>query len=1021
MRKSLQIAALLAFASAPAFGNDDIPLYVSDARVQQANLTLPLDQILSDLSKRWGYSFIFDSRVTKGKHASPPDDLAPPDIALEKCLRTANLSLQKINNKTYAIKAAAPQSVPEIAGAVIASPMLVDAIIVTATAATPLAVGAPNILSIDEEALSLISAVTPSEVIYDLPQSFSTFTPANTMFLGALSGISLVDLRGLDPERTLTLVNGRRRTPTPGGNGTVIGVDVNALAEPFLARIEVIAAPGGATMGPDAVAGSVNFVMRKPAEGIEAGAQYGLSERGDAQEASIYAIAGGMMGGVEISGGVNVTSQDGLLGADRESTVLSWGLGSDGQLVPGFGGSLITPKGSLVGAILSNGEVTRFFPRRLLNGSGGFEPFGSPSQFFSPTATQQFIVPSDRIISFVSVSTETDSDVEIFMEGQFARTWNTSQLAPLPTPVNRGSDSLLGDAIAIDISHPTVPISVATYYATAFGGDAQSIIVERRFTELGPREQTNTRTYVDLAAGARLDRSPLSAELTYRYGRSGVINEQRNLLDRRKVDIALDSAACASTSGCEAIDLFRLGGISQQAADFLRAAPLRRRISLEEHEVRAVAELGIDGVFEDRLELTAGLDFRRERLKDQGHNPQEGSVIGAFLDDNPSGAVSTFEAFSTVTAPLLRSAVGDLDLSLAGRVSASSETSPAFNLEISPIYAPARGIEFFAQIHVGRRPPNIIELLSRGPALYLTFDDPCDPDYFAKTATVIENCSVGPGAVDPGFEQTVHLARTTNVGNPGLRPETIETQAYGVSIRPTDLSDAIPGHMKLSATWLSYRVENMVGEASFPVEECYASPGFSDEACGVNPFSGLPLIQRDPVTQQITVIGSLLKNRGQRIWRGIDLAFDYVAEPHLGPLDRVWVNALHTVALRSEQLGIGEKIPANFLGTVTDPKHVSRISIGGEVGPLAINAFLQRRSAVEVASVSGVDQRIPATVLADLTGRITIREGVVATFAVENLTDRIAPVVAFGSVGNTFPEYYDLIGRRFSIGIKAAF
>jgi outer membrane receptor protein involved in Fe transport len=994
---------------------------------------LPLDELLAELSRRWGYSFIFDSRLAKGRRAAPIDTLLPPEIALERSLRSANLSLYRINEKTFAIRSPASQSAAPVvatASVVAPTPILTDAIIVTAAATAPFAgIGSPNLISLDEEMLALLDAVKPAEVIYDLPQSFSTFTPANTMLLGALSGISLVDLRGLSPARTLVLVNGRRRTVTPGGNQSIVGVDLNAIAEPFLERIEVIAAPGGAVAGPEAVAGSINFVTKK-VRGVEAGARYGVTQRGDAREISVYALAGGLFadGAIEVSAGINVTSEEGLIGADRAITSVSWGLAPNGVLTPGLGGSSFTPKGMLAGAILINGQVAPFPvgpSRRHLDGDGGLAPFLGPGQTFTTSLTQQFIVPSDRGLGYFSV-TAGNGPVEAFADAQFAWTSNDSQLAAMPSARLRGADPRLGDAVAVPLNHPTVPAAVADLYAVHFGGVAEEIIVERRYVELGPRIQENKRRYVDVNAGVRLkDAGNASAEFAYRFGRASVDSTQRNLLDKSKMAVALDDGECAATPGCAPIDLFRLGGISPQAANFIRAVPLQRMLSVEEHELRARVTLEFEDVLAESLRLSAGTDFRRTILSDRNTSPDAANTLGAFINDEPSGKLNTIEAFTTIEIPVFRSdALGDLDLSLAGRVSASSEYRPAFNFEAATEYSPLAGIDLFAHVHLGRRPPNIMELFGSGPAIYDFFSDPCGAPIGALPAVVSTNCFGGGRlSVEPGFTQTAQLARATVVGNPGVDPERVNSQAYGASISPSELWPALPGKLKLSATWLAYEITDQIAPAANPIGECLASTGLDDASCGDNPFTGLPLVRRDPNTDQITHFESLIENRGRLRWQGVDLALDYFWVPRrLGPIDRVWINGLHTIALRADLTDLGETAPISFKGQVTDPEHVSRVSIGAQAGQAALNFYIQRRGSVKAPSGGPfAPQVLPAATLFDVTVRLRISESVIGTATIENLTDEIAPVVAAGSVGNVFPEYYDLLGRRFSIGLKGAF
>src|SRR3546814_2557629 len=90
------------------------------------------------------------------------------------------------------------------------------------------------------------------------------------------TGSSPIDLRGFGAGRTLTLVDGNRFT-----SGTV---DSSLIPVNLIERIEVVTGGASAAYGSDAVAGVVNFVLRKRIEGVRGSMQAGISEEGDASE-----------------------------------------------------------------------------------------------------------------------------------------------------------------------------------------------------------------------------------------------------------------------------------------------------------------------------------------------------------------------------------------------------------------------------------------------------------------------------------------------------------------------------------------------------------------------------------------------------------------------------------------------------------------------------------------------------------------------------------------------------------------
>ena len=119
-------------------------------------------------------------------------------------------------------------------------------------------------------------------------------------------------LRGLGPDQTLVLVNGKRRhtsallhVNTSVGRGTS-GVDMNAIPGAALGRIEVLRDGAAAQYGSDAIAGVINLVLKEGAEGGEVNVSYGQTYEGDGETFVGNANAGFAIGD---GGFVNVTAE----------------------------------------------------------------------------------------------------------------------------------------------------------------------------------------------------------------------------------------------------------------------------------------------------------------------------------------------------------------------------------------------------------------------------------------------------------------------------------------------------------------------------------------------------------------------------------------------------------------------------------------------------------------------------------------------------------------------------------------
>ena len=129
------------------------------------------------------------------------------------------------------------------------------------------------------------------DLLNELPQLRNTFSSQNsTRFLGT-RGLSLLDLRGLGTHRTLVLVNGRRHVGSDVLNYGV-STDINTIPADLIERIDVVTGGASAVSGSDAIAGVVNFVLKDKYDGMQARAQVGVSEHGDAGSQFYSFLAG---------------------------------------------------------------------------------------------------------------------------------------------------------------------------------------------------------------------------------------------------------------------------------------------------------------------------------------------------------------------------------------------------------------------------------------------------------------------------------------------------------------------------------------------------------------------------------------------------------------------------------------------------------------------------------------------------------------------------------------------------------
>jgi outer membrane receptor protein involved in Fe transport len=134
------------------------------------------------------------------------------------------------------------------------------------------------ITSITQDELTNQGQVSVGDALNDLPALRSTFSQQNSgRFIGT-AGNNFLDLRGLGTTRTLVLVNGRRMiTASPGD----FIVDVDNIPQDLIDRVDIVTGGESAIYGSDAVAGVVNFILKKDYDGFRIKGQAGISKFGD--------------------------------------------------------------------------------------------------------------------------------------------------------------------------------------------------------------------------------------------------------------------------------------------------------------------------------------------------------------------------------------------------------------------------------------------------------------------------------------------------------------------------------------------------------------------------------------------------------------------------------------------------------------------------------------------------------------------------------------------------------------------
>ncbi len=199
-------------------------------------------------------------------------------ISLNKTARGAEVSKTKLKRSLF-VSAAALFNVSHVMAQDDAGNP-VDTMVVTGSRVARTGFDTPTPTTvISSDQIMQTGLVDTGAIVMQNPQISVGLGSTNDTFNRDI-GSSFINLRGLGPNRTLVLIDGRRRV---SGSREGSQVDLGSIPPGMIESIEIITGGASAVYGADAVSGVVNVKLKKDFEGLEATARAGISQHGDAE------------------------------------------------------------------------------------------------------------------------------------------------------------------------------------------------------------------------------------------------------------------------------------------------------------------------------------------------------------------------------------------------------------------------------------------------------------------------------------------------------------------------------------------------------------------------------------------------------------------------------------------------------------------------------------------------------------------------------------------------------------------
>lgn len=574
------------------------------------------------------------------------------------------------------------------------------------------------VLVLSTKEIEKSGVATVSDVLLKIPQNNSgTF---NEGFLAGNSfskGSSSISLRGLGPNATLVLLNGRRLAGYGfAQNITDSFVDLNSIPLSAVERIEILKDGASAIYGSDAIAGVVNIILKKEFSGVEVSARVGNTTEKDALEQAYSAT----WGVVTEKGSALVIAdwfkRNGLYLRDRDYSVSADHRpnGPDGRSSYGNPGSILFPG-------QGEEEDEDYIP------SGFYKVPTNPAVPGHPSAAEILASPginrydfnpwissmgeTTRYGAYSQVQYNIFENVSAFLEASFRHI--EYSVAAAPTPV---AGDLDGFTVAAD--NPYNPFGVAVPF-------------RYRITEAGSRITKGQTEAIRMLPGLDFDLgNDWKVQTALLWSESRTLENGFNYISATALQDALNS-----TDPATALNVFGVGeGVNDPALiDSLKVTTFRAGDStLLSPDIKVTGPLPIDWGA-GPLGIAFGGEYRQEKISDLADTFSERGLIVSSGGTSGRGQREAWAGYAEVAIPVLGNDLSfpgckELSLQVAGRYDTYSDFGDTINPKIGARWKVCDQLVLRGTYAEGFRAPSLVELFQGQSTSFDFLTDPARGD-----------------------------------------------------------------------------------------------------------------------------------------------------------------------------------------------------------------------------------------------------------------------------------------------------
>ena len=339
--------------------------------------------------------------------------------------------------------------------------------------------GALPVQLITREEIDRSGVTTVEQLLDRIPGNVNAINAAQTIGNATQPGLAAANLRGLGVGSTLVLLNGRRLA-NYAFNGE--SVDLNSIPLAAIDRVEVLRDGASAIYGTDAIAGVVNFILRKDYAGTDITASVDVTQHGgghSGQASLAHGRGDPTRDGYNVFGVVSYQKQQSLHGSERESTRTSHrpDLGVSNLSSFTYPSNIIDRPGQ---RILNPSQPSGCAPPSSL--PTVFNQFGTPACGFDAAAVADVLPDVERASVLLRGTWRAAPAIDVIAEALVGRNRFETAIAPSPVLPISSFGSLIYPAAG-----PFYPTQFAA--ANGLSGD---LPFSYRATELGPRRNETT-------------------------------------------------------------------------------------------------------------------------------------------------------------------------------------------------------------------------------------------------------------------------------------------------------------------------------------------------------------------------------------------------------------------------------------------------------------------------------------------------------------------------------------------------